>query len=279
MFRSPLVVELGRPAFAIVCGAALFLACSCSSGSNDSDSQATSAQLDGPQPSGSQPAPSEAQTSAKTLGAEHAGQYHLGPVDFAETEWHNACAPGGGYRTELRTPTGLGGEYLAGLSNEHSESGGTCDACILITTDTGRSIVARVVTYGVEQEAGDIDVSPSVYEALNSDEYPRKMTWQFAKCPDTGGLYYEFQTEANPWWTSLWVRNPRVPIAKVEVKGTNNADYLELRRESDGTLNADSGFGEGPFTLRVTAIDGQVLEQPFDGFSAGELVTSDKQFQ
>ncbi|MBU1238561.1 hypothetical protein KKF84_20105 [Myxococcota bacterium] len=218
-------------------------------------------------------------TSPTQYGEEHTGMYHLGPVDFAETDWHNACAPGGGYRNDLLIPTGLGGEYLAGLSTQFSDQGGTCDACILIETAQGKSIVARVVTYGTEQDPGDIDVSPSVYETINLDEWPRTMTWQFTACPDTGPLYYEFQTEANIWWTSLWVRNPRVPIEKVEVKSANHGDYVELRRGSDGTLTDDSGFGEGPFTLRVTAIDGQEIEENFDGFEPGSLIMSNQQFE
>ncbi|MBN2716448.1 MAG: hypothetical protein JXX14_11385 [Deltaproteobacteria bacterium] len=216
-------------------------------------------------------------TSGMQFGESHSGMYHLGPVDFAETEWHNACAPDGGYRAALLKPTGLNGEYLAGVSNQRAQSGGVCDACILIETAAGESIVARVVTYG-DTGPEDLDVSPSVYDAINRDEWPRDMTWQFTACPDTGPLYYEFQTGANVWWTSLWVRNPKVPIAKVEVKSSNHPQYMELRRETDGTLNDDSGFGEGPFTLRVTAIDGQVIEQNFDSFEPGELVTSDQQF-
>jgi hypothetical protein len=54
-------------------------------------------------------------------GQPHTGMYHLGPVDFAETQWHNACAPGGGYVTSLREATGLGGEYLAGVSNLYAQ--------------------------------------------------------------------------------------------------------------------------------------------------------------
>ena len=212
-------------------------------------------------------------------GEIHEGQYHLGPVDFAETEWHNACAPGGGYAAALRDATGLGGEYLAGVSNTYADGGGVCDACIQITTATGRSIVARVATYGATNEPGDVDVSPSVYEALNTDEYPRYMTWQFAKCPDTGPLRYEFQTEANPWWTSLWVRNPRVPLVSVEVQSANHSTYFTLRRETDGTLNDDGGFGEGEFTLRLTAMDGQIITDTLPGFSAGETIVSDQQFE
>mgnify|MGYP001580218995 CR=1 FL=1 len=218
-------------------------------------------------------------TSQNQYGDEHTGQYHLGPVDFAETEWHNACAPGGGYREGLRGMTGLGGEYLAGVSNAFTDGGAVCDACILIETAEGRSIVARVVTYGATNEPGDIDVSPSVYAELNQDEWPRTMTWQFADCPDTGTLRYEFQTGANVWWTSFWVRNPRVPVVRVEVRSTNHAEWFELRRAGDGTLNDDGGFGEGPFTLRLTGMDDQVVEDTFDGFSPGEVIVSDQQFQ
>jgi len=227
-------------------------------------------------PSGSQDPPT---TSATTFDETHAGQYHLGPVDFAASEWPNACEPAGGYRSELRDATGLGGEYLAGVSQQYAQSGGVCDACILIQTGAGRSIVARVITYGITNEPGDIDVSPSVYDALNTGEYPRSMTWQFAKCPDTGTLRYEFQTEANAWWTSLWVRNQRVPVTKVEVQSANHAQFFPMRRETDGTLNDDGGFGEGPFTLRITGMDGQVVTDQFPSFSPGQLVTSAQQFQ
>src|SRR5262245_11547028 len=66
-------------------------------------------------PSGDPP-----ETSDEVFGEVFSGEYHLGPVDFAESQWHNACAPGGGYRSELRDPTGLGGEFLAGVSNDHA---------------------------------------------------------------------------------------------------------------------------------------------------------------
>lgn len=218
-------------------------------------------------------------SSDSRLGEVHEGQYHLGPVDFAETEWHNACAPAGGYRSQLIDATGLGGEYLAGVSNAYADNGGVCDACILVETGTGRSIVARVVTYGATNEPGDIDVSPSVYDALNTDEWPRSMGWQFTSCPDTAPLMYEFQTGANVWWTSLWVRNPKVPLVRVEVQSANHTAFFELRRESDGTLNDDGGFGEGAFTLRLTAMDGQVITQDFPGFTPGEIVVSEQQFK
>lgn len=218
-------------------------------------------------------------TSGDTFGEAHEGVYHLGPVDFAETEWHNACAPETKYRSELRASAGLSGEYLAGVSNAFNQGGGVCDACILIETAEGKSIIARVVTYGVEQQDGDIDVSPSVFAAIHQNENPRSQTWRFARCPEAGPLEYEFKTGSNPFWTSLWVRNPRVPLAKAEVKGQGDNAFIELERGGDGTLTDASGFGDGAFSLRLTAMDGQVVSDELPGFKPGTLVKSAKQFE
>jgi hypothetical protein len=218
-------------------------------------------------------------TTSDTFETAHDGVYHLGPVDFAESQYHNACAPGGGYVGSLRASVGLSGEYLAGVSGELSQNGGVCDACILIETAEGESIVARVVTYGQEHSPGDIDVSPSVFEAIHHGEAVRSMTWHFARCPDVGGLQYEFKTGSNPFWTSLWVRNPRVPLVKAEVKAKGDADFVTLERAGDGTLTDSTGFGDGAFTLRLTGLDGQVLEDELPGFQAGQLVQSQKQFE
>jgi len=218
-------------------------------------------------------------TSGDTFGDAHAGVYHLGPVDFAESAYHNACAPGTKYRKELQDSVGLSGEYLAGVSNAFNDGGGVCDACILIETGKGKSIIARVVTYGVEHADGDIDVSPNVFEAIHQNENPRSQTWHFARCPEAGPLQYEFQTAANPFWTSLWVRNPRVPLVKAEVKSASDKDFVALARAGDGTLTDASGFGDGAFSLRLTAMDGQVISDDLPGFKAGSLVKSEQQFE
>src|SRR5690606_19703567 len=102
----------------------------------------------------------------------------------------------------------------------------------------------RVVTTGVTQP-NDIDLSPHAYAALHLGEYPRTMTWQIVSCPDNGTIRYQYQTGANQWWTSLWIRNPRVPLEKVEVRSSNHPTYTELDRGSDGTYTIGSGFGAG----------------------------------
>jgi expansin (peptidoglycan-binding protein) len=143
-----------------------------------------------------------------------------------------------------------------------------CDACIYVTTAMGKSALLRVVTYG-DTTTNSIDTSTDAYQALSSGEYPRNMTWQFAECPDTGPITYEFQTGSNASWTSFWVRNARVPIASVEVQSANHTSYVTLTRGTDGTLTDASGFGQGPFNIRLTGIDGHQIVEMFAWPSTG----------
>ena len=202
-----------------------------------------------------------------TYGAAYeGGQFHLGPVDWQESEWHNACAPDPMYTSSVRKAEG---ELLAGLWVGVPDVAQYCDACIYVETAAGKSAVLRVVTYG-DTTANSIDVSPAAFAILDSGEYPRAMTWRFAKCPDTGGLIFEWKALASEWWSGFWVRNARVPLAKVEVKGAKDgASYQLQTRQSDGSLTDDNGFGNGAFTIRLTGVDGQVVEVPLAWPGAG----------
>ena len=200
-----------------------------------------------------------------TYGSEYSGgEFHLGPVDWDESQWHNACAPGSKYAPAIRK---LEGTLLAGLWNGIPDVASYCDACIHVQTDRGKSATLRVVTYG-DTTKNSLDVSPEAYALLNSGEYPRAVRWSFAKCPDTGPVVYEFQTGSSEWWTSFWVRNARVALRKVEVKSAKH-DYTSLARGGDGTLTDAGGFGKGPFSIRLTGVDGSTLVHDFSWPTAG----------
>jgi hypothetical protein len=213
-----------------------------------------------------------ATTSDTLYGEEHAGDYNLGPVEW-EGSFSNSCGP---YTDDVE---GIEGGFLAGVGLDFNGGGALCDACILVTADSGKTIVARVITTGVTNGPNDIDLSQAAYDALTTGEFPRSMKWQLAKCPDTGTLRYQFQTGANEWWTSLWVRNGRVPVEQVSVKSANHGDFFALERGGDGTLTDASGFGPGAFTIKVDGVDGQSIEEDFPGFTPGEVVTGAGQFE
>lgn len=214
-----------------------------------------------------------------TIGETHSGSYHLGPVDWQESQWNNSCSP---YPSAVQQ---LEGTYLAGVDNSLNGDGSLCDACALVTTRLGKSLLVRIVTTGSSNSAGDMDLSQAAYDFLHEDDpqgtsqNPRPMTWHLASCQTTETIRLQYQTEANAYWTSLWVRNPKQPVAKVEVKRSTQSGFTALTRGSDGTFTLNSGFGDGAFTLKITSVDGQSLTQDFSGFAPGALVEAMVQFE
>jgi len=214
-------------------------------------------------------------STSAVYGAVNTGRFNLGPVDFAETSFRNACDPNGSpYPVALRSATGLGAEWLAGVSE--TVGARACNACILVQAGNGRSLVVRVVTFGATQAPGDVDLSPSADAVLNSG-YPREMT--LARCPDAGGtLAFVFDPLSTPWWTRVSVVNPRVPIATVEVQSVTHPQFISLSQDATGAFIDDTGFGSGAFGIRITAVDGQQVLQSFSSVPTG-VVTSNQQFQ
>jgi hypothetical protein len=199
------------------------------------------------------------------------GEYDLGPVEWTGSFW-NQCGP---YVQATETAEGV---YLAGLDSTNNGNGSLCDACMLMWTPKGKSIVLRVITGGQARTKEGADISQEAFNVVNVGENPRSMSWQLVKCPDTGKIQYQYQTQANVDWTSLWVRNARAPLSKIEVMSSKHATWFALTRGTDGTLTDTGGFGSGAFQIRLTAMDGTVITDSFPSFSAGALVTSPSQF-
>jgi len=203
------------------------------------------------------------------FGEPHTGNFWLGPVDYAETEWHNACAPSVKYPAGIQQ---LYGNYIMGLANEvvlgnlTAGSGQLCDVCAELTAN-GQTLVAHVVTYGQETGPNDIDVSPEIDSAL-AGATGRTVTWRFITCPTTAPIYYTFDGRdwSNIWFFRVWIRNARVPVAKVEYR-VGAAAWATADWQTDGAWQASSVDFSGGFSLRVTSIDNQTLEDAIPGLN------------
>ncbi|MBF5046160.1 MULTISPECIES: hypothetical protein [Myxococcaceae] len=219
--------------------------------------------------------PPPAGGGVQPFGKVYSGKLYLGPVEWTGS-FYNACSP---YPAQVQQD--MGG-LLVGLSNLIPNTANLCDACVYITTAAGRTAVGRVVTYGDTTGEGYLDTSRTLYTQLTQgDSNPTpNITWQVAKCPEGLPMRYQFQNGSHQDWTSFWVRNPRLPISKVEVKSSKNPTWQTLRRETDGTFNDDDGIGLGAFSVRVTAVDGQQHVDDFPSYTAGaQLYTGQGNFQ
>jgi hypothetical protein len=59
-----------------------------------------------------------------------------------------------------------------------------------------------------------------------------------------------------------------VPVESVEVMGVRHG-YTAATRQSDGSLVDGRGVGKGTFSIRVKAVDGQMVVDTFAWPSAG----------
>ncbi len=225
------------------------------------------------------------ETGTRYFGDSHSGNFWLGPVDFAETEWHNACGPSDGpYPGAIQA---LYGDYLMGVANQvklgslSASQGQLCDTCAELTAN-GVTLIAHVITYGDETGPNDIDVSPQARDALHgATNYT--FTWRFVTCPTKNAIVYTFDGRdwSNYWYFRVWVRNARVPVANIEYK-VGSKSWVAAEWQSDGAWQAaNADFSEG-FSLRVTSIEGASIEDTLPGigtFDANVGVASHANFE
>jgi hypothetical protein len=187
----------------------------------------------------------------------------LGPVDYAESLFHNACGleDGSTYPTVIQN---LYGSYIIGLDGDNIPNVAShCDNCAQLTAN-GKTIIAHVVTYGTENGSYAIDLSPEARTALGLSDSNWKGTWQFCSCPTNGTpIYYEFDSrqwaDQNFWYMRIWTRNQHLPVTLLETK-IGSAAWARASQASDGAWETQSGvdFSVG-FQVRATAVDNQQL--------------------
>ena len=150
---------------------------------------------------------------------------------------------------------------LAGLWNGIANTDSYCDACIWVDDRQGqvRDAARRHLRRHDERQHRH---EPRGVLDPERGEYPRSMTWQFAKCPDTGPMMYEFQTGSNEYWTSLWVRNARVPLAKIEVQSVEPRVVDSAHaRPATGRSPTRAASARASSRIRSTGVDGQQVSR------------------
>jgi len=64
---------------------------------------------------------------------------------------------------------------------------------------------------------------------------------------------------SSEYWTAVQVRNHRVGVKSVEFK--RGEQWVAMTRADDNYFAAEKGVGKGAMVLRMTAVDGQAVEQ------------------
>ena len=181
------------------------------------------------------------------------------PCDGAEMRTGEATyydfADGSGNCGFPATPDDLD---VAAINAPDYAGSASCGSCVRVNGPNG-TIDLRIVDQCPECPSGNLDLSPSAFEQiadLSAGRVP--ITWETIACPVSGPIVYHFKDGSNPWWTAIQIRNHTHAIAKLEYQA--DGAWIDVPRVDYNYFVADSGMGEGPLTLRVTDVLGNVLE-------------------
>lgn len=149
---------------------------------------------------------------------------------------------------------------VAALNTTDYAGSAMCGACLAITGPNG-SITVRVVDRCPGCAPGDVDLSERAFAAIAPLERGRvPITWRVVPCAVDGPMRYRFKEGSSEYWVGIQVRNHRMPIAKLEAEV--NGSFREIPRESYNYFVQAGGLGPGPYRLRLTDIEGEVVEEP-----------------
>lgn len=171
------------------------------------------------------------------------------------------AATGAGACSYPATPGSL---LVAAMDAPEWAGSAVCGQCVRVTGPRG-VVTVRIVDLCPECEAGHLDLSREAF-ALVADPVQGRVSarWQPVACEVSGNVGYHYKDGSNQWWTALQPRNHRRPVRSLEAQ--QGGQWVALQRQ-DYNYFVGTNLGTGPFTLRLTADDGQQLVDtvPFPG--------------
>ncbi len=166
---------------------------------------------------------------------------------------------------------------IAALNAEQWAGSAWCGACADVTGPSG-SVTVRIVDLCPECAKGHLDFSPQAFDQIAERALGRvDVSWRFVPCDVSGPVSYKYKDGSNEWWTAVQVRNHRLPITRLEWS-PDGSEWNPTRREDYNYFLAESGFGASPVQVRVTALDGQVLEDELPAVQEELEVSGEAQF-
>jgi expansin (peptidoglycan-binding protein) len=167
---------------------------------------------------------------------------------------------------------------VAALNPTEYANAAVCGSCIELQGPNQKPVHARIVDSCSGCSTAELGVTPQVFEAMGAkDLLKTTIKWRYTTCPVEGPVRYRFKEDSSQYWVAIQVRNHKRPIQKLE--WNKNGTWVEVHREAYNYFVEPSGMGAGPIQVRVTATDGETLEDTLPTVAAGTVVDGAAQFK
>jgi len=93
----------------------------------------------------------------------------------------------------------------------------------------------------------------------------------------TQNISFYFKEGSSAYWTAVQVRDALFPVVKFELK--INSNFIEIPKVDYNYFLKTDGFGNGPFTFRLTDIRGEILIQENVPLLVQQVTPSKDQFK
>lgn len=249
------------------CASILFVLVACGGGDDDSNSSSSggdgSSSSSSSSSGGSTTSSGGSTTSSSGTTTVFTSDVMQGEITFyVEADGSGACSFD-------KTPNDLD---IGAMNTADYAGSAVCGECIQIKGPKG-DVRIRVVDRCPGCSTHGIDLSPSAFEKVADKVQGRvKVTWQAVACDVTGPVKYYIQEGSSKFYTAIQLRNHRLPITKLEYKKADGT-FVDIPRKDYNFFVVQKGVGDQPsgLHLRVTAADGQVLEDTISGDIAGNV--------
>jgi expansin len=198
---------------------------------------------------------SDGGSSANSNGVSNSNRTY--PTELKNGIAAHGPTDGSGACSFPATPSDLD---VASLNDAEYAGSVSCGACIRVKGALGE-VTVRVVDRCIECEPGRLDLSEQAFAKIDDLSKGRvPMRYQTIACPISGNVAYHFKAGSSIYWTAIQLRNHAIPVLKLEYK--RGDAFVEMKREDYNYFIESAGVGDQPggLVLRVTATDGQVLE-------------------
>ena len=153
-----------------------------------------------------------------------------------------------------------------------------CGQCLEITGPGGTAVV-EVVDRGNTCADDLLVINKPAFDRIagKASEGRETIKWKQVPCAVTGTLELLIKKSSSACWTAIQVRNHRLPVKSVSLK--KGDAWIEMTRSNDNYFVAEKGAFAGAFTIRITANDGQTVEQTLDKWKDGQTYPAAGQFK
>jgi expansin (peptidoglycan-binding protein) len=208
-------------------------------------------------------------------GASSSADANSAPLGQPETgQATYYAATGAGNCSFDPTPNDLN---VAAMNHVEYANSAACGACVRVVGPKG-TVTVRIVDQCPECPQGNLDLSEQPFAQIADVSAGRvPITWQEVPCDVTGNVAYHYKDGSSQYWTAIQVRNHRLPIAKLEIMIAGA--YAEVPRMDYNYFVLASGAGPGNVSVRITASDGQQLEDVLPSPSSNVTVLGHAQFR